>query len=87
MIRVVGGIVGRHNINIDNNLIQIKDILLEMTQSENTAILNAVQLFIENTYEVSKIVTKDKLNIITVTLQLPESILCIYQLLIICIKM
>ena len=53
MIRVVGGIVGRHNINIDNNLIQIKNILLEgynqMTQSENTAILNAVELFIENT--------------------------------------
>ena len=46
-------IVGRHNINIDNNLIQIKNMLLEgynqMTQSENTAILNAVQLFIENT--------------------------------------
>ena len=53
MIRVVEGIVGRHNINIDNNLIQMKNILLEgynqMTQSENTAILNAVQLFIENT--------------------------------------
>ena len=53
MIRVVGGVVRRHNINIDNNLIQIKNILLEgynqMTQSENTAILNAVQLIIEHT--------------------------------------
>ena len=27
--------------------------------------------------QVSKIVTEDKLNIITVTLQLPETILCI----------
>ena len=49
---VGGGIVGRR-INIDNNLIQMKNILQEgynkMTQSENTAILNAVQLFIENT--------------------------------------
>ena len=47
-----GGIVGRR-INIDNNLIQMKNILQEgynkITQSENTAILNAVQLFIENT--------------------------------------
>ena len=46
MIRVLGGIVGRHNINIDNNLIQIKNILQEgynqITQRENTAILNVV---------------------------------------------
>ena len=69
MIRVVGGMVGRHNINTDNHLIQMKNILLEgynqMTQSENTAILNAVQLFIENTNRFQS--SEDKLNIITVT--------------------